>query len=160
MEDSLPSVQAEPEIRQITLFDIAPKTDTYEDTDGSDHDNLFDKNTTEPEQLPFKESDRIYYRGQLYEILRFLHDGRTVEIGEISQLQNLAGFKIRERVPLSEIADSKLLKNSYSEGESAEMVVGACLLYTSQTPADVDKELANRHFNKDYPCLLYTARCV
>lgn len=125
LEDSLPSVQAEPEIRQITLFDIAPKTDTYEDTDGSDHDNLFDKNTTEPEQLPFKESDRIYYRGQLYEILRFLHDGRTVEIGEISQLQNLAGFKIRERVPLSEIADSKLLKNSYSEGEIAEMVVGA-----------------------------------
>ena len=40
LEDSLPSVQAEPEIRQITLFDIAPKTDTYEDTDGSDHDNL------------------------------------------------------------------------------------------------------------------------
>ena len=28
LEDSLPSVQAEPEIRQITLFDIAPKTDT------------------------------------------------------------------------------------------------------------------------------------
>ena len=125
LEDSLPPVQAEPEIRQITLFDIAPKTDTYEDTDGGDNDNLFDKNTTEPEQLPFKESDRIYYRGQLYEILRFLHDGRTVEIGEISQLQNLAGFKIRERVPLSEIADSKLLKNSYSEGEIAEMVVGA-----------------------------------
>ena len=48
-----------------------------------------------------------------------------MEIGEISQLQNLAGFKIRERVPLSEIADSKLLKNSYSEGEIAEMVVGA-----------------------------------
>ena len=124
-EDSLPPIQAEPEIRQITLFDIASQSDTYEDTDGSDNDNLLDENTNEPEPLPFQEGDRIYYQGQVYEILQFLHDGRTVEVGEISQLQSLAGFKIRERVPLSEIADSKLLKNSYSEGEISEMVVGA-----------------------------------
>ena len=64
MEDSLPPVQAEPEIRQITLFDIAPKTDTYEDTDGSDNDNLFDKEHHRAGALPFKEGDRIYFRAR------------------------------------------------------------------------------------------------
>lgn len=111
--------------RQITLFDFVPLSDTYEDTGGVDNDNLIDQNTTEPEPLPFQEGDRIYYRDRVYEVLKFLHDGHTVEIGEVSQLQKLAGFKIRERVPVSEIADCKLLKNSYTEGEIAEMVVNA-----------------------------------
>lgn len=115
----------QPESRQITLFDFAPPSDTYEDTDGGDNDNLIDQNTTEPEPLPFQEGDRIYYRDRVYEVLKFLHDGHTVEIGDTSQLQNLAGFKIRERVPLSEITDCKLLKDSYAEGEIAEMVVNA-----------------------------------
>ena len=94
-------------------------------TGGGDNDNLIDQNTTEPEPLPFQEGDRIYYRDRVYEVLKFLHDGHTVEIGDTSQLQNLAGFKIRERVPLSEITDCKLLKDSYAEGEIAEMVVNA-----------------------------------
>lgn len=122
-EDITPPAQ--PENRQITLFDFVPLSDTYEDTGGGDNDNLIDQNTTEPEPLPFQEGDRIYYRDRVYEVLKFLHDGHTVEIGEVSQLQNLAGFKIRERVPVSEIADCKLLKNSYTEGEIAEMVVNA-----------------------------------
>lgn len=124
-EASQPPVQAEPENRQITLFDFVPPSDTYEDTEVGDNDNLLDENSREPEQLPFQEGDRIYYHDRVYEILKFLHDGRTVEIGDVSQLQNLVGFKIRERVPLSEILDCKLLKDSYSEGEIAEMVVKA-----------------------------------
>ena len=125
LEESLPPVHAESENRQITLFDFVPPSDTYEDTAVGDNDNLLDENTTEPKSLPFQEGDRIYYQDRVYEILQYLHDGRTVEIGDISQLKNLTGFKIRERVPLSEILGCKLLKDSYSEGEIAEMVVNA-----------------------------------
>lgn len=117
--------QAAAENHQITLFDFQPSSDTYEDTSSEGNDNLFGEDTTEPARFPFQEGDRISYRDGVYEILKFLHDGYTVEIGDISQLQNLDGFKIRDRVPLSEIADCKLLKNSYTEGEIAEMVVGA-----------------------------------
>ncbi len=117
--------QAAAENHQITLFDFQPSSDTYEDTSSEGNDNLFGEDITEPARFPFQEGDRISYRDGVYEILKFLHDGYTVEIGDISQLQNLDGFKIRDRVPLSEIADCKLLKNSYTEGEIAEMVVGA-----------------------------------
>ena len=110
---------------QITLFDFVPSTDSYEDNSGEDNDNLLDGHTAEPERFPFREGDRIAYRDRVYEILKFLHDGHTVEVGDISQLQNLAGFKIRERVPLLEITDCKLLKSSYTESEIADMVVNA-----------------------------------
>lgn len=115
----------QPENRQITLFDFQSPSDTYEDTSGGDNDNLLDGHTTEPERFPFQEGDCIAYHDRVYEILKFLHDGQTVEIRDISQFQNLAGFKIRVHVSLSEIADCKLLKDSYTEGEISEMVVDA-----------------------------------
>ena len=48
-----------------------------------------------------------------------------MEIGDIAQLKNLNSLKITERVPLSEIADCKPLKDYYTEGELASMVVEA-----------------------------------
>ena len=118
-------IQAVPD-RQLTLFDMAPVSqDSYEDSTDDNNDSVIDGNSDEPQPLPFVEGDRIYYHGQVFEIVKFLHDGRTVEIGDIAQLKNLNSLKITERVPLSEIADCKPLKDYYTEGELASMVVEA-----------------------------------
>lgn len=118
-------IQAVPD-RQLTLFDMAPVSqDSYEDSTDDNNDSVIDGNSDEPQPLPFAEGDRIYYHGRMFEIVKFLHDGRTVEIGDIAQLKNLNSLKFTERVPLSEIADCKPLKDYYTEGELASMVVEA-----------------------------------
>lgn len=119
------SAQETPD-RQLTLFDLAPVSqDSYEDSTDDNNDSVLDGNSDEPQPLPFAEGDRIYYHDRAFEIVKFLHDGRTVEIGDIAQLKNLNRLKITERVPLSEIADCKPLKDYYTEGELASMVVEA-----------------------------------
>ena len=118
-------VQEAPE-RQLTLFDMTPVSqDSYEDSDDDNNDSVIDGNSDEPQPLPFGEGDRIYYHDRVFEIVKYLHDGRTVEIGDIAQLKNLNRLRITERVPLSEIADCKPLKDHYTEGELASMVVEA-----------------------------------
>lgn len=112
--------------RQLTLFDMAPiLQDSYEDDTDDNNDSMIDGNSDEPQPLPFVEGDRIYYHDRVIEIVKFLHDGRTVEIGDIAQLKNLNSLKIKERVPLSEIAVCKPLKGHYIEGGLASMVVEA-----------------------------------
>ena len=137
---TIPIAEPAQEIRQITMFEAFPQADAYEDTSGTDNDALIDGNTTEPEPLPFTEGDRIYYQDKVYEILKFLHDGLTVEIGEVAQLQNLNGFKIRERIPLSELVGCKLVQHSYTDGEIAQMVVDAV---QSGEPSDEAKDELN-----------------
>ncbi|MDD3228040.1 MAG: helicase-related protein [Oscillospiraceae bacterium] len=111
--------------QQLTLFDVAPALqDSYEDSADDNNDSVIDGDFDEPQSLTFKEGDRIYYHDRVFEIVKFLHDGRTVEIGDIAQLKNLNRLKITERVPLFEIADCKPLKGHYTEGELASMVVG------------------------------------
>ncbi|XCH80136.1 MAG: helicase-related protein [Candidatus Dehalobacter alkaniphilus] len=112
--------------RQLTLFDMAPVSqDSYEDSDDDNNDSVIDGNSDEPQPLPFAEGDRIYYHDRVFEIVKFLHDGRTVEIGDIAQLKNLNRLRITERVPLSEVADCKPLKDHHTDGELASMVVEA-----------------------------------
>ncbi|WMC93583.1 DUF6908 domain-containing protein [Kineothrix sp. MB12-C1] len=119
------SAQEAPD-RQLTLFDMTPVAqDSYEDSTDDNNDSVIDGNSDEPQSLPFAEGDRIYYHDRVVEIVKFLHDGRTVEIGDISQLKNLNSLKITERVPLSELADCKPLKDHYTQGELASMVVEA-----------------------------------
>ena len=123
--DQETSTQKAPE-RQLTLFDMAPVLqDSYEDSTDDNNDSVIDGNSDERQPLPFAEGDRIYHYDRVFEIVKFLHDGRTVEIGDIAQLKNLSSLKITERVPLSEIADCKPLKDYYTEGELATMVVEA-----------------------------------
>lgn len=122
---ALEPVQESPD-RQLTLFDMASASqDSYEDSADDNNDSIIDVNADEPQALPFTEGERIYYHDRVFEIVRFLHDGRTVEIGDIAQLKNLNRLKMTERVPLSEIADCKPLKDHYTEGELASMVVEA-----------------------------------
>jgi len=119
------STQEAPE-RQLTLFDMTPVVqDSYEDSTDDNNDSVIDGNSEEAPILPFIEGNRIYYHDRVFEIVKFLHDGRTVEIGDIAQLKNLNHLKITERVPLSEIADCKPLKDYYTQGELASMVVEA-----------------------------------
>ena len=114
----------EPDNEQISLFDLGMESG-YEDNTGSGRDALLDADKAPEQPLPFHEGERISYNGRVYEILRYLYDNRTVEIGDISQLKNLDGFKIRERVPVSEIEGCQTVKDNYTDGEIASMVVAA-----------------------------------
>ena len=106
---------------QLSLFDMGMESG-YEDNTGSGQDALLEADKV-PEQFhPFHEGERISYNGRVYEILQYLYDNRTVEIGDIGQLKNLNGFKIRERVPVTEIEGCQAVKDNYTDGEIASMV--------------------------------------
>nr|WP_289695283.1 hypothetical protein [Enterocloster clostridioformis] len=107
--------------RQLSLFDMGMESG-YEDNIGSGQDALLDADKAPERPRPFHEGERISYNGRVYEILQYLYDNRTVEIGYISQLNNLNGFKIRERVPVTEIEGCQAVKDNYTDGETASMV--------------------------------------
>ena len=147
-----PSVLTEPS-SQLNLFEVfSQPQDTYEATGGEENDALLNESSTEPEPLPFQEGDRIYYHDKVFEILKFMHDGRTVEIGDILQLQNLTKFAIRERVPISEIADCKLLKDHYTDGEIVSMVVNAVQSGDNreETKEEINATTLLNQANEDY----------
>ncbi len=114
----------EPDNEQLSLFDLGMESG-YEDNTGSGQDALLDADKVMEQPRPFHEGERISYNGRVYEILQYLYDNRTVEIGDISQLKNLDGFKIRERVPVTEIEGCQTVKDNYTDGETASMVVAA-----------------------------------
>ena len=107
--------------RQLSLFDMGMESG-YEDNTGSGQDALLDADKAPERPRPFHEGERISYHGRVYEILQYLYDNRTVEIGDISQLKNLNGFKIRERIPVTEIEGCQAVKDNYTDGEAASMV--------------------------------------
>ena len=152
----LPPTEApEPEApdRQLTLFDMtSAMPENYEDAAEDSNDGMIDGNSVEPMQLPFQEGDRIYYNDRVFEIVKFLHDGRTVEIGDIAQLKNLNGLKITERVPLSAIADCKPLKDHYTDGEIATMVVESVQSgdFSEETQAAIQAAALVNQSNDEY----------
>lgn len=150
LKADMPPIQ--PASCQINLFDFMSSSDTYEDTGGGDNDNLIDRNTVWPAQPPFQEGSRIYYRDRVYEVLKFLHDGQTVEIGDIAQLENFAEIKVRERVPLSEIADCKTLKDSYTSGEIADRVIKDAQAKedNAEAKAELDTAVKGNQANEGY----------
>ena len=148
-----PEPAQEPPDRQLTLFDMAPVSqDSYEDGTDDNNDSVIDGNSGEPQPLPFVEGERIYYNDRVYEIVKFLHDGRTVEIGDIAQLINLNSLKITERVPLSAIADCKPLKDHYTDGEIATMVVESVQSgdFSEETQAAIQAAALVNQSNDEY----------
>ena len=107
--------------RQLSLFDMGMESG-YEDNTGFGQDALLEADKVPEQPRPFHEGERISYNGRVYEILQYLYDNRTVEIGDIGQLKNLNGFKIRERVPVTEIEGCQTVKDNYTDGEIASMV--------------------------------------
>jgi N12 class adenine-specific DNA methylase len=107
--------------RQLSLFDMGMEAG-YEDNTDSGQDALLDTDKVPEQPRPFQEGERISYNGRVYEVLQYLYDNRTVEIGDIGQLKNLNGFKIRERVPVTEIEGCQAVKDNYTDGEIASMV--------------------------------------
>ncbi len=77
--------------RQLSLFDMGMESG-YEDNTGSGQDALLEADKVPEQPRPFHEGERISYNGRVYEILQYLYDNRTVEIGDIGQLKNLNGF--------------------------------------------------------------------
>jgi len=139
--------------RQLTLFDMtSAMPESYEDAAEDSNDGMIDGNSVEPMQLPFQEGERIYYNDRVYEIVKFLHDGRTVEIGDIAQLINLNSLKITERVPLSAIADCKPLKDHYTDGEIATMVVESVQSgdFSEETQAAIQAAALVNQSNDEY----------
>ena len=103
---------------QLSLFDLlgAPTPDVYE----------------EPEEIPaddeafaLTEGERFFYRGTVFEVIRYMDGGETVEVGDIKQLINLNGFKITERLRVASLAGVMRVQDSYTDGELSNLVVEA-----------------------------------
>ena len=73
--------------------------------------------------MPFPVGSRIAYDDRIFEVLQYLDDNHTVELGDIEQLQGLHGYKVIERLPVVLIENAELLQPNYTEGEVAQTVV-------------------------------------
>ena len=73
--------------------------------------------------MPFPVGSRIAYDDRIFEVLQYLDDNHTVELGDIEQLQGLHGYKVIERLPVVLIENAELLQPHYTEGEVAQTVV-------------------------------------
>ena len=109
---------------QLSLFELYPGP--YED-DGKGGDQIL-LEETEPEEIksgymPFPVGSRIAYDDRIFEVLQYLDDNHTVELGDIEQLQGLHGYKVIERLPVVLIENAELLQPNYTEGEVAQTVV-------------------------------------
>lgn len=109
---------------QLSLFELYPGP--YED-DGKGGDQILQEETG-PEEIksgymPFPVGSRIAYDDRIFEVLQYLDDNHTVELGDIEQLQGLHGYKVIERLPVVLIENAELLQPNYTEGEVAQTVV-------------------------------------
>ena len=109
---------------QLSLFELYPGP--YED-DGKGGDQILPEET-EPEEIksgymPFPVGSRIAYDDRIFEVLQYLDDNHTVELGDIEQLQGLHGYKVIERLPVVLIENAEFLQPNYTEGEVAQTVV-------------------------------------
>ena len=73
--------------------------------------------------MPFPVGSRIAYDDRIFEVLQYLDDNHTVELGDIEQLQGLHGYKVIERLPVVLIENAELLQTNYTEGVVAQAVV-------------------------------------
>ena len=124
IEDMQPGSRKDHEDGQLSLFELYPGP--YED-DGKGGDQILPEET-EPEEIksgymPFPVGSRIAYDDRIFEVLQYLDDNHTVELGDIEQLQGLHGYKVIERLPVVLIENAELLQPNYTEGEVAQTVV-------------------------------------
>ena len=124
IEDMQLDSRKDHEDRQFSLFELYPGP--YED-DGKGGDQILPVET-EPEEIksrymPFPVGSRIAYDNRIFEVLQYLDNNHTVELGDIEQLHGLHGYKVRERLPVVLIENAELLEPFYTEGEVAQAVV-------------------------------------
>ena len=124
IEDMQPGSRKDHEDGQLSLFELYPGP--YED-DGKGGDQILQEETG-PEEIksgymPFPVGSRIAYDDRIFEVLQYLDDNHTVELGDIEQLQGLHGYKVIERLPVVLIENAELLQPNYTEGEVAQTVV-------------------------------------
>ncbi len=109
---------------QLSLFELYPGP--YAD-DGKGGDQILPEEAELEEiktgYMPFPVGSRIAYDDRIFEVLQYLDDNHTVELGDIEQLQGLHGYKIKERLPVVLIENAEFLQPNYTEGEVAQAVV-------------------------------------
>lgn len=109
---------------QLSLFELYPGP--YED-DGKGGDQVLPEETEQEEAkngyMPFPVGSRIAYDNRIFEVMQYLDDNHTVELGDIEQLQGIQGYRIKERLPVSLIENAELLNPVYTEEEVAQAVV-------------------------------------
>lgn len=109
---------------QLSLFELYPGP--YED-DGKGGDQILQEEAETEEiktgYMTFPVGSRIAYDNRIFEVLKYLDDDHTVELGDIEQLQGLHGYKVIERLPVVLIENAELLQSNYTEGEVAQTVV-------------------------------------
>ena len=110
---------------QLSLFDLLapPMPDAYEDPE--------DLSSPDDEAFTLDVGERFFYQGKVYEVISYMDHGETVEVGDIEQLTNLNGFKIRDRLRVDSLAGVMRVQDSYTDGEISELVVEAVQRETS-----------------------------
>lgn len=74
---------------------------------------------------PFPVGSKIAYDGRLFEVLGYVNDNQTIELGDIEERQSTGGYKVRERLPVDLLKTAQLLKDFYPEGEIGKSIVQA-----------------------------------
>lgn len=110
---------------QLSLFEIYPGP--YEEA-GQGGDQVLRPETEQEERagyMPFSVGSRIAYNNRIMEVLGYLDDSHTVELGDIEQLKGIGGYKVKERLPVALIENAELLKSFYTEAEISQTVIRA-----------------------------------
>lgn len=145
MEDMQGSTGGSNESGQISLFELY--LNPYEGDEKGTDQILSEKK--EPAEVktgyqPFPIGSKIAYDNRVFEVLAYSEDNHTVELGNIEQLEEHSGYKVRERLPVILIENAELLKTFYTAEEAAQTAV--------QTVEDENfpKEQRFRDFNLNY----------
>lgn len=111
---------------QLSLFEIYPGP--YEEA-GQGGDQVLRPETEQEEDragyMPFPVGSRIAYDNRIMEVLGYLDDSHTVELGDIEQFKGIEGYKVKERLPVALIENAELLKPFYTETEISQTVIRA-----------------------------------
>lgn len=135
-----PSDSQRTRMGQLNLFEAYPAQYDTDETDGTQiiTDEL-DREEIKSGYLPFPVGTHISYDDRNFEILGYLDDNHTVELGDIEQRQGLDSYKIRERIPVDFIRSAEVLKEAQTEEKENDHAT-EILQNTSQNEAE------NYHF--------------
>ncbi|HCT90695.1 MAG TPA: hypothetical protein DF613_04830, partial [Lachnospiraceae bacterium] len=93
---------------QLSLFELYPNP--YQEG-GEDGDQILsdaaEGQEETPGYVPFPIGSRIAYDSRIFEVLGYLDDNHTVELGDIEQQTGLGHYKVRERLPVALIEEAK-----------------------------------------------------
>lgn len=108
-------------IHQLDLFEMYPGP--YEDDEPDRDLTLLEDGTAEEIKsgyIPFSIGTRILYDSRILEVLAYLDDNQTAELGDVEQRGAQGGFFVRERLPVGLIQNARVLQAAHTSKEGAK----------------------------------------